>query len=596
VTSEAEGTGVGSVPGRPLWLGARVRRAVALGGLIALGVLAGGWPYWRHHPAAAAVTLLSCGLFAVSGNLLTAGRQGRRTGRLFLFASVAWAITWHASWNTGGTPLVSVFAQSAFYFAIGLGILVYPGGRLESMADRIWTGAAGVVLFGGQALLCVTSRPEWNGFAASVVWPSFLADRAVFTQVLRVMTVALVALGVALVLLLALRFPRSGRLGRRFAVPLTAAAALGSIAAAASQGTISRTDVRLTDVMHVYAIQGTFAIAVPLVFLATRLRERLAELTVAERVQRLAVPPSVERVRDALRRVLHDDTLQLWFWIPAKHGYVDDTGRRAAEAAAAEPGRWRQPIRSATGAPLAAVDLDTALRDHPSLVEAALVACGRALESAQLEATAQALLEQARASQERLIRVELAERERFADDLRRSTQVRLRRVESMLETLESMAGQSPAHAQARACRHELAEAVTEIGDLARGLHPAVLTEVGLGAALISVADRLAAPISLEVTKERFAPEIESTLYFALCEAMTNAVKHAHATRIRLTVRAGADAVTAEVADDGVGRARPRPAGGGLSGIADRVGALRGTVRIDSPPDGGTTLRMSIPYR
>ena len=559
-------------------------------------VLFGGWPYWRTHPAAAAVTFLSCGLFAVAGDLLAAGRTGWATGRLFRFGAIAWAVTWYAAWNVGGTPLLSVFAQSSFYFAIGVGILVYPAGRLQTTVDRVWTGAAAVVLFGGQALLCVTSRPAWNGFAASAVWPSLMADRSVFRTVLAVMTAALGVLVVTLVVVLTLRFPGAGRLGRRLSVPLTIAAAVGSLVAVASQGTIERTDVHLSEVLHVYAIQGTFAIAVPLVFLTARLRDRLAELTVAERMQRLTVPPSVERVRDALRRVLHDDTLQLWFWIPAKHGYVDATGRRVTEALVVRPGRWRQPIRTPAGAPLAAVELDTALRDHASLVEAALVACGRALESAQLEATVQALLEQARTAQERLIRVELAERERFADDLRQSAQVRLGRVESMLATLESMARQPRTLVQARACRRELAEALHELGDLARGVHPAILTEAGLRPALAGVADRLAAPITLDVTEARFPPEIESTLYFALCEAMTNAVKHAHARSIRLTVQATDEGVAATVSDDGVGQAHPAPSGGGLSGIVDRIGAFRGRVHIDSNPDAGTTLQITVPNR
>src|SRR5690606_34843257 len=151
-----EGTAVRPVPLRPpLWLGARMRRAVGAGAAVAAGALAAGWPYWRGEPAAAAVTLACCGGFAVAGGLLAAGRSG--------VAAAAWAVAWAAAWNAGAGPAVSVFAQSVFFTAIGIGVLMYPGGRLEGLAARAWAGAAVVIMVGGQAVLCAFSRPAWNG-------------------------------------------------------------------------------------------------------------------------------------------------------------------------------------------------------------------------------------------------------------------------------------------------------------------------------------------------------------------------------------------------------------------------------------------------
>ncbi|WP_242890714.1 sensor histidine kinase [Actinomadura litoris] len=577
----------------PLWFGARVRRAAGAGAAVAAGAVACGWPHWREAPGAAAVTAACCGGFAVAGGVLAAGRSGHRTGLLFTVASAAWAVTWTASWDAGAAPLVSVFAQSVFFLAIGTGVLLYPSGRLGAAA-RLWTAAAALVLLGGQVLLCVTSRPEWNGFAPTVLWPALFPDRAVFDGSLRVLTGSLVGLGGFLVAILLGRLPRTSRLERAFTVPVTAAMAVAAAGAVAGQGSIAGGGVRLDDVLRVYLVQGVCATVLPLAFLATTLRSRLAELTVAERMQRLTDPLTVVKVRDALRGVLRDDTLDLWFWAPGDAAYVDGAGHRVPPDPGV-PGRWRHEVRTSGGAPLATVELAAALRDHAPLVEAALVAGGRALETVRLQATAQAHLERARAARERLVRVQAAERERLAADLQRSARRRLRALEAMLAALEAAAGEPSARDQAAACRRELAEAVAELDDLARGVHPAILADAGLGPALELVAARAPVPVRLDLPARRFPPEIESTLYFALCEAVANAVKHARADRVDLEVRAGPERIVARVRDDGVGAAAPVP-GGGLAGLTDRVGALRGRVCIQSPPAAGTILTITLPVR
>lgn len=580
------------VPWWPPWLGARVRRALAAGAAVAAAALAFGWPHWRDQPAAAAVTLVCCGGFAVAGGLFAAGRTARRTGAAFVAAAAAWAVTWAAAWNTGAAPLVSVFAQSVFFLAVGVGVLLYPAGRLEGAAARLWTAAAVVIMVGGQALLCAVSRPAWNGFAASVAWPVLRAEHEVFHGVQRGLAGAMTVLAGALVVILAARLPRTGRLDRALTVPVAVAVAFGVSGALAVQSTLIGSDADLGEVLDVYLFQGVFATVLPLAFLGTALRARLAELTVAERMQRLLVAPvSVARVRDALRTVLGDAALDLWMW--ADGGYVDVDGRRVRDAAGGAADRWRHQVRASGGEPLATVDLAAALRGHEPLVEAALVAGGRALETVRLQAAAQANLERAREARERLVRIQAAERERLAADLKYSAQQRLRALEEMLARLEAAAADPRAREQARTCRRELAEAVAELEALARGMHPAILADAGLTPAMELVATRTPVPVHLDMPAGRFPPEIESTLYFALCEALTNAVKHARADAIHLTVRPGPDGIAAEVRDDGVGGAAPDP-GGGLAGLTDRVRALRGRVTVDSPPGEGTSVRIVLP--
>ncbi|MGI5414643.1 ATP-binding protein [Actinomadura luteofluorescens] len=577
----------------PPWLGARVRRALAAGAAVAGAALACGWPHWRAQPAAAAVTLVCCGGFAVAGGLFAAGRTGRRTGAAFVAAAAAWAVTWAAAWNTGAAPLVSVFAQSVFFAAIGVGVLLYPAGRLEGAAARLWTAAAVVIMVGGQALLCAVSRPAWNGFAASVAWPALRPEHEVFHGVQRGLAAAMTLLAGALVVILVARLPRTGRLDRALTVPVAIAVTFGVSGALVVQSTLIGSDAELADVLDVYLFQGVFATVLPLAFLGTALRARLAELTVAERMQRLLVGPlSVARVRDALRTVLGDDALDLWMW--ADGGYVDVDGRRMRAApVGGAAGRRRHRVRTSGGEPLATVDLDAALGDHEPLVEAALVAGGRALETVRLQAAAQANLERAREARERLVRIQAAERERLAADLKHSAQQRLHALEEMLARLEDAAADPRAREHARTCRRELAEAVAELEALARGMHPAILADAGLGPAMELVAARTAVPVHLDMPAGRFPPEIESTLYFALCEALTNAVKHARADAIHLAVRPGPDGIAAEVRDDGVGGAAPDP-GGGLAGLTDRVRALRGQVTVESPPGEGTTVRIVLP--
>ncbi|MFE9100025.1 sensor histidine kinase [Actinomadura geliboluensis] len=580
-----------AVPRWPLWLGARVRRALGAGTVIAAAALACGWPYWCGRPAEAAVTLACCGGFAAAGGLLAAGRLGRRTGAAFVVAAAAWAATWSAAWNGGAAPLVSVFAQSVFFVAIGVGVVIYPGRRPAGAPARLWTAAAVLVMVGGQALLCAVSRPEWNGFAASAVWPSVRPDEEVFRCAQRAVTVAMAALAGALVVILLARVPRTGRLDRAFTVPVAAAVTVGVSAALAVQGALLGTAVTLDDVLGVYFLQGFCATTLPIVFLFAALRARLAELTVAERMHRLTAPVSVEKVRDALRGVLGDAALDLWLW--ADGGYVGVDGRRPGAPHGPGPGRWRHEVRTSGGEPLATVDLAAALRDHGTLVEAALTAGGRALETVRLQAAARAALEQARDAQERLVRVQAAERERLAADLQRSARARLRALEETLARLEGAAADPAAREQARGCRRELAEAVAELDGLARGVHPAILADAGLAPAMELVAARAAVPVRLDLPAARFPPEVETTLYFALCEALANAVKHARADAVEVTVRAAAGEVVAEVRDDGAGGAAPVPRGG-LAGLTDRVRALRGEVALESPPGAGTTLTITLP--
>jgi PAS domain S-box-containing protein len=134
----------------------------------------------------------------------------------------------------------------------------------------------------------------------------------------------------------------------------------------------------------------------------------------------------------------------------------------------------------------------------------------------------------------------------------------------------------------------------ELREIVAGIHPAILTQRGLGAAIGALAARLPVPVQLEVPGTRLPAPIEATVYFFCTEALTNVVRHANATSVRVRVEVAGDRCSVEVGDDGIGGARPRSQVSGLTGLRDRIGALRGTVEIVSPDGGGTVLRASIP--
>jgi len=203
--------------------------------------------------------------------------------------------------------------------------------------------------------------------------------------------------------------------------------------------------------------------------------------------------------------------------------------------------------------------------------------------------------EQLAASRARIVEAADAARRRIERDLHDGAQQRLvalalhlRRIESHLEP------NSAATHELAVARAELNAALAELRELARGIHPSILTDRGLEAALAAVAGRSPVPVELDLAGGDTLPlTVQTTAYFVVVEALTNAAKHAGPDRIEVRVELDDDAALLEVRDDGGGGA-DLARGSGLRGLADRVSALGGTLEIESPPGAGTTLRARIP--
>jgi PAS domain S-box-containing protein len=136
--------------------------------------------------------------------------------------------------------------------------------------------------------------------------------------------------------------------------------------------------------------------------------------------------------------------------------------------------------------------------------------------------------------------------------------------------------------------------VADLREIAAGLHPTILTQRGLAAAIGALAARLPLPVDIDVPDRRLPDPVEASVYFFCSEALTNVVKHAHAQGAWVRIGVGDGRCTAEVRDDGIGGAKPRSESSGLTGLRDRIGALGGTMDILSPDSGGTVLRAQIP--
>ena len=203
--------------------------------------------------------------------------------------------------------------------------------------------------------------------------------------------------------------------------------------------------------------------------------------------------------------------------------------------------------------------------------------------------------EEIRASRTRIIEAADDARRVLERNLHDGAQQRLVALSVSLRLAESRALSDPAATAAiiNAAREELAAALEELRELARGIHPAVLTDRGLAAAVEALVIRTPVPVTVTVPTERLPPPIEAAAYYVVSEAVTNIVKYAGATSIDVTVETTDDGVTVTVADDGCGGADPE-AGTGLRGLRDRVAALDGTLHVDSPTDRGTRIVAEIP--
>jgi signal transduction histidine kinase len=248
-----------------------------------------------------------------------------------------------------------------------------------------------------------------------------------------------------------------------------------------------------------------------------------------------------------------------------------------------------------SGRRVAVILHDASLEDEPALVGAVVAAAGLALENERLQAELRARLADLRGSRARLVQVADMERRKIERDLHDGAQQRLVAISLSLALARRRFAAEPAvTAMLEQTSAELADALAELRELARGIHPTVLTERGLAAAIESLISRAPVPVELlDAPAARLPSGIEAAAYYLVAEALTNVAKYAEASSAQVCVSRVDGSVVVEVADDGKGGADGRR-GSGLRGLVDRVEALDGRLDVDSPPGAGTRIRATIP--
>jgi signal transduction histidine kinase len=308
--------------------------------------------------------------------------------------------------------------------------------------------------------------------------------------------------------------------------------------------------------------------------------------------QVLARTPEGGPVREALAESLGDRTLTIAYWLPKRAVYVDEHGRPVELPEPASGRSWTAVENG--GRRVAAIIHDAELEARPELVQAAATGAVLALENEQLKADLRARLEELRRSRRRIVQASVEARRRLERDLHDGAQQQLVALSLDLQDLRTRAIDEETRAVVDEAAEKLATALSELRELARGIHPAILTEHGLGPSLEALAARTPLPVELEIRLEgRLPPSVEAASYFLCAEALTNVSRYAKASYARVTLAQADGVLRVEIADDGVGGA-DAARGSGLRGLEDRLGALDGELSLDSPSGGGTRLVATIP--
>jgi signal transduction histidine kinase len=532
------------------------------------------------HESRAAIDLALAWAFAGAAVLALARPSTRRAGWLMAVIAAAWFLE---ELQLASSPLAWTIGLLLAWLPVAMVVqlvLSFPHGR-------VWSSLARAVLVGAylatvvRALLEAFFLPEGRNLLL------VSRDQSVADAVDHDAAYLGLLVTVALAALIALQLRSLHGVGRRASLPVLSGALLMLPFFAVWFVATVLGDYGLGD--HLESTTRLSVVLVALGFLSGPVSMRLRRSNASNLVVELGTG-GVETLRDRLARALGDPTLEIAYWLEQTGTYVDETGRPSPL-----PDDKTRAVTHvlAGGTPVAALIHDPTLLEEPHLVESVRATAGLVLENERLAAEVRAQLAEVRASRSRIVAAADEERRRLERDLHDGAQQRL--VALSLKLALAQTGADPASAAAlEAAREDVEQALSELREFARGIHPTVLREDGLDAAAEALARR--APLRVDIVgteRGRLPDEIELAAYFFLSEALTNIAKHAHASHATITILHEPGTLTVTVTDDGVGGAEATR-GSGLGGLADRLAALDGTLTVDSPSDGGTTLVATIP--
>jgi signal transduction histidine kinase len=545
--------------------------------------------------AFAAVALVVGWGFIGAGLFAWDRRPNNSVGSLMVATGFAWFVSQLTASNVPVLFTIGGYL-SALYFVTAIHMLLAaPYGRGLSRGDRR-------IVTLGYLLVTVGVLPLYLFFDPSREGCDGCPDNVILIEhnqtvvdiaggLINVVAIGLLA---AVVVSLVRRWRRATRPERRLYAPVYASG-VALMIAVIGQLTVQTAGSEGSAVDFLYLVSIVPLALVPYLFLASFVRARVAQGgAVGELMARLNAAPRAGQVRDALADALEDPSVELLYWLPEQGRYVDARGQEY-ELPEDDPARAVTKVER-EGECVAAIVHDATLPHMRGHVEAVGAAAALALDNERLDAELRAKLGELRSSRERMLRIGLEERRRLERDLHDGAQQRLVSMALNIRLARAKLNEDPLAADQllATAGEELDSALAELRELARGIHPAVLTDRGLGTALETLASRAPVPVELaELPDERLPEAVELAAYFVVAEALTNVAKYANASHATVEVARENGRVVVEVADDGVGGADPE-GGSGLRGLADRIAVLEGRLEIDSERGRGTTIRARIP--
>ncbi|NEW58447.1 sensor histidine kinase [Nocardia cyriacigeorgica] len=544
------------------------------------------------------VLFLCAGLsFVISGTLAWRARPDVQAGALIAVAGLLWLSggirrSSDPALFTAGALLTNLYLPVLIHMVLG-----FPSGRLRYRWERWFVGGAWLLATVGVAC-------EWLFFdprLAESTYPStsvnllLIRDIPALAEAIQIGAGAIaLVMGATLLGVIGYRWRTGSPAFRAGFTPLALACLLSAaltiwilVAAAEFPDSQEGWVHSLRDLRY-----PTTAL-LPIAVVWGLVRYRLAKAAISDAMVEIGNAPVEESFVGALRRALHDPTLVLWTYEPERGVYVDEDG--GTQTLPSGSGPRAATVLERDGVPLGALVYDETLRSQPELLDAVRGAAGLALEHARLQQELRAQLVEVRRSRERIVTAGDTQRRRLERDLHDGAQQRLVAAELLLRRAQRAPDGERLRALLSDGATELATALIELRELARGVYPPVLADRGIAAALNSLAERAPLPVEIhDGLRTRPPAGIELAAYFIAAEAVANSCKYAGAGLVAIELHCDGDALSLEIADDGIGGAVITP-GGGLSGLSDRIAALGGTLTVDSPVGGGTRLTAVLPF-
>jgi signal transduction histidine kinase len=564
-------------------------------GLVALAIMLSS-DHVANRGATAAIGLFLGWSFIGAGLFAWWRRPDNRFGVLMTAVGFAFFLGSLAAANASWLFTIGVLLSNLYLAVFVHMLLAYPDGRVDSPRVR-------KVLAGGYALSIVGPVPtlmladlEKEGCTDCPPSAISLGEHDVLYTILDGLTSVLAVVIVGYILYVLVQRWQAATLPQRRAMAPVLWSGICLLVVLAGQLTtmaVNGPDALESATMLLGLV---FFALTPYGFLFGLLRSRVVQAgAVSELLRKMGDAPDGTGLRELLSKALGDRSLRVVYWLEDSGRWVDAAGRPAALPEDDDPARaWTMVERE--GRRVGAIVHDRTLCDDAELMQSVAVAAGFSIENERLQAQLRARVDELRRSRARIVEAGTAERRRLERNLHDGAQQRLVALSLTLRLAQGRLRKDPDGAEQLlgGAQEELGRALEELRELARGIHPAVLSDRGLRAALEALAGRSPVPVELERTPpERLPAPVEAAAYFVVAEALTNVVKYANASQARVSVSRNNGHAVVEVADDGVGGADPGR-GSGLRGLADRVSALDGRLELLSPEGAGTLLRAEIP--